>query len=66
MHELAQHQTLSYLLTEGDRWRLRDASGAEHSIYFCSAASIVEETDAEGRVTLPYFSPGDRAALKAS
>jgi hypothetical protein len=40
-----------------------DASGAEHSIYFCSAAAIVEETDAEGRVTLPYFSPGDRAAL---
>ena len=30
VHELAQHQTLSYLLTDDDRWRLQDASGAEH------------------------------------
>lgn len=40
-----------------------DTSGEEHSVYFCSAGPIVEESDADGRVTLPYFSPGDRAAL---
>ena len=40
-----------------------DVNGQEHLVYFCSAGPIVEESDAEGRVTLPYFSPGDRAAL---
>ena len=28
--DLARHTTLSYLLTDDDRWRLQDASGAEH------------------------------------
>lgn len=40
-----------------------EPSGEEHLVYFCSAEPIIEESDAEGRVTLPYFSPGDRAAL---
>lgn len=40
-----------------------DANGDMHGVYFCSAGPIVEETDADGRVTLPYFSPGDRAAF---
>ncbi len=44
-------------------WSRTDANGEKHSVYFCSAGPIVEESDAEGRVTLPYFSPGDRAAL---
>jgi hypothetical protein len=40
-----------------------DVRGAEHQVYFCSAAPIVAESDAQGRVTLPYFAPGDRAAF---
>lgn len=40
-----------------------EPNGEEHLVYFCSAGPIVEESDADGRVTLPYFSPGDRAAL---
>lgn len=30
--ELARHQTLSYLLTDDDHWRLQDADGAEHRL----------------------------------
>lgn len=30
VHELARHQTLSYLLTDEHRWRLLDETGAEH------------------------------------
>ena len=40
-----------------------DANGERHGVYFCSAAPIVRESNAEGRVALPYFAPGDRAAL---
>jgi hypothetical protein len=40
-----------------------DASGERHGVYFCSAAPIVRESNADGRVALPYFAPGDRAAL---
>ncbi|BBO34532.1 carboxypeptidase-like regulatory domain-containing protein [Lacipirellula parvula] len=40
-----------------------DTSGQRHAVYFCSAAPIVRESNAEGRVALPYFAPGDRAAL---
>jgi hypothetical protein len=40
-----------------------EPNGEEHLVYFCSAEPIIEESDADGRVTLPYFSPGDRAAL---
>ena len=40
-----------------------DASGERHTIYFCSGAPIIARSDEAGRVSLPYFSPGDRVAF---
>lgn len=40
-----------------------DASGARHTIYFCSGAPIIARSNEAGRVSLPYFSPGDRVAF---
>ena len=40
-----------------------DASGERHSVYFCSAAPIIERSNEAGRVSLPYFSHGDRVAF---
>jgi hypothetical protein len=40
-----------------------EPDGARHVIYFCSAGPVIQETDAQGRVRLPYFSPGDEAAV---
>ena len=40
-----------------------DAGGARHRVYFCSGGPVVQRSDAAGRVSLPYFSPGDAASL---
>lgn len=40
-----------------------DASGDRHTIYFCSGAPIIARSNESGRVSLPYFSPGDRVAF---
>jgi hypothetical protein len=40
-----------------------EAGGARHMVYFCSGGPIVQRSDSAGRVSLPYFSPGDAASL---
>lgn len=40
-----------------------DRRGVGHSVYFCSAQPVVERSDDRGRVSLPYFAPGDAATL---
>jgi hypothetical protein len=40
-----------------------EPDGARHVVYFCSAGPVIRQTDAQGRVRLPYFSPGDEAAV---
>lgn len=39
------------------------SDGARHMVYFCSGGPVVKRTDSRGRVSLPYFSPGDSAAI---
>jgi hypothetical protein len=40
-----------------------EAGGARHIVYFCSGGPVVQRSDSAGRVSLPYFSPGDAASL---
>jgi hypothetical protein len=40
-----------------------EADGHEHIVYFDSAQPIIRVTNADGRVELPYFQPGDTAAV---
>jgi hypothetical protein len=41
------------------------ASGAEDTVYFCSAKPITRRSSASGEVSLPYFAPGDTATVYA-
>jgi hypothetical protein len=40
-----------------------ETGGARHMVYFCSGGPVVQRSDSAGRVSLPYFSPGDAASL---
>jgi hypothetical protein len=40
-----------------------EADGDEHIVYFDSAQPIIRVTNADGRVELPYFRPGDTATV---
>jgi hypothetical protein len=39
------------------------SDGARHMVYFCSGGPVIKRSDGRGRVSMPYFSPGDSATI---